>query len=70
MRSVDGHSLPISKVYLDQMAAALVIRQSFFADNPAEPQVQFKLEPYTSTRLSAVPSSSLATRPSNTVMAR
>ena len=47
MRSVDGHSLPISKVYLDQMAAALVIRQSFFADNPAEPQVQFKLEPYT-----------------------
>ncbi len=47
MRSVDGHSLPISKVYLDQMAAALVIRQSFFADDPAEPQVQFKLEPYT-----------------------
>lgn len=47
MRSVDGHSLPISRVYLDQMAAALVIRQSFFADNPAEPQVQFKLEPYT-----------------------
>ncbi|SDU91440.1 type VI secretion system membrane subunit TssM [Pseudomonas mucidolens] len=47
MRSVDGHSLPISKVYLDQMAAAFVIRQSFFADNPAEPQVQFKLEPYT-----------------------
>lgn len=47
MRSVDGHSLPISKVYLDQMAAALVIRQSFFADNPAQPQVQFKLEPYT-----------------------
>ncbi|WP_178084691.1 type VI secretion system membrane subunit TssM [Pseudomonas sp. MPC6] len=47
MRSVDGLSLPISKVYLDQMAAALVIRQSFFADNPAEPQVQFKLEPYT-----------------------
>ncbi len=46
-RSVDGHSLPISKVYLDQMAAALVIRQSFFADNPGEPQVQFKLEPYT-----------------------
>ena len=47
MRSVDGHSLPISKVYLDQMASAQVIRQSFFADNPAEPQVQFKLEPYT-----------------------
>lgn len=47
MRSVDGHSLPVSKLYLDQMAAAQVIRQSFFADNPAEPQVQFKLEPYT-----------------------
>lgn len=47
MRSIDGHSLPISRNYLDQMAAALVIRQSFFAENPAEPQVQFKLEPYT-----------------------
>ncbi|MGY2291441.1 type VI secretion system membrane subunit TssM [Pseudomonas sp. SDO528_S397] len=47
LRSVDGHSLPISRVYLDQMAAAQVIRQSFFASNPAEPQVQFKLEPYT-----------------------
>jgi len=47
LRSIDGHSLPMSKVYLDQMAAAQVIRQSFFADNPAEPQVQFRLEPYT-----------------------
>jgi type VI secretion system protein ImpL len=47
MRSVDGYSLPVSKAYLDQMASAQVIRQSFFADNPAEPQVQFKLEPYT-----------------------
>lgn len=47
MRSVDGYSLPVSKGYLDQMAAAVVIRQSFFTDNPAEPQVQFKLEPYT-----------------------
>ncbi|MCF4995370.1 type VI secretion system membrane subunit TssM [Pseudomonas syringae] len=47
LRSVDGHSLPISKVYLDQMASAQVIRQSFFSANPAEPQVQFKLEPYT-----------------------
>lgn len=46
MRQVDGYSLPVSKVFLNQMAAALVIRQSFFADNPAEPQVQFKLEPY------------------------
>ncbi|WP_259699320.1 type VI secretion system membrane subunit TssM, partial [Pseudomonas chlororaphis] len=47
LRSIDGHSLPMSKVYLDQMAAAQVIRQSFFSENPAEPQVQFKLEPYT-----------------------
>ncbi|MBK5353417.1 type VI secretion system membrane subunit TssM [Pseudomonas sp. TH41] len=47
MRSIDGHRLPISKAYLDQMAAAQVIRQSFFSINPAEPQVQFKLEPYT-----------------------
>ncbi len=47
LRVIDGHSLPISKVYLDQMAAAQVIRQSFFSINPAEPQVQFKLEPYT-----------------------
>ena len=47
LRSIDGHSMPISKVYLDQMAAAQVIRQSFFSINPAEPQVQFKLEPYT-----------------------
>ncbi|ROL92824.1 type VI secretion system membrane subunit TssM [Pseudomonas chlororaphis] len=47
LRSIDGHSLPMSKVYLDQMAATQVIRQSFFSENPAEPQVQFKLEPYT-----------------------
>ena len=47
LRSLDGQSLPISKVYLDQMGAALVIRQSFFANSPDEPQVTFKLEPYT-----------------------
>ena len=47
LRSIDGHSLPMSRAYLEQMAAAQVIRQSFFTDNPAEPQVQFKLEPYT-----------------------
>jgi len=47
LRSIDGHSLPISKAYLDQMTAAQVIRQSFFSANPAEPQVHFKLEPYT-----------------------
>ncbi|MDR6711426.1 type VI secretion system protein ImpL [Pseudomonas hunanensis] len=47
LRSVDGVSLPMSRVYLDQVAAARVIRQSFFNENPLEPQVQFKLEPYT-----------------------
>lgn len=47
LRSIDGQSLPISRAYLDQMNAARVIRQGFFADNPAEPQVQFKLEPHT-----------------------
>ena len=47
LRSIDGHSLPISRMYLDQMAAAQVIRQGFFANSATEPQVQFKLEPYT-----------------------
>lgn len=47
LRSIDGQSLPMSRVYLDQMATAHTIRRSFFAENPTEPQVQFKLEPYT-----------------------
>ncbi|QIB05959.1 type VI secretion system membrane subunit TssM [Pseudomonas fluorescens] len=47
LRSIDGQSLPISRVYLDQMATAHTIRRSFFAENPTEPQVQFQLEPYT-----------------------
>lgn len=47
LRGIDGQSLPMSRAYLDQMATAHIIRQSFFAENPAEPQVQFKLEPYT-----------------------
>jgi type VI secretion system protein ImpL len=47
LRSVDGHSLPMSKIYLEQIAAMQQIRQSFFAENPAEPQLQFRLEPYT-----------------------
>lgn len=47
LRSLDGQSLPMSRTYLDQMAAAHTIRQGFFIDNPAEPQIQFKLEPYT-----------------------
>jgi len=47
LRSVDGRSLPMSRGFLEQMANAHVIRRSFFAENPNEPQVQFKLEPYT-----------------------
>jgi type VI secretion system protein ImpL len=47
LRNIDGLSLPVSKVYLDQMASAHVIRQSFFAENSGEPHVQFKMEPYT-----------------------
>lgn len=46
LRNVDGLGLPMSRVYLDQMAAVNVIRQSFFSIDPAEPHVQFKLEPY------------------------
>ncbi|WP_419712595.1 type VI secretion system membrane subunit TssM [Pseudomonas sp. NFX224] len=47
LRSIDGQSLPVSRVYLEQMASVQVIRQSFFSESPAEPHVQFKLEPYT-----------------------
>ncbi|GAB7527964.1 type VI secretion system membrane subunit TssM [Pseudomonas sp. 3A(2025)] len=46
LRSIDGHSLPMSRVLLDQMSAAQVIRQGFFAEDPSQPQVRFKLEPY------------------------
>ncbi|OAB51392.1 type VI secretion system membrane subunit TssM [Pseudomonas thivervalensis] len=47
LRSIDGQGLPMSRAYLDQMGTAQTIRRSFFTDNPTEPQVQFKLEPYT-----------------------
>ncbi|MEB0092560.1 type VI secretion system membrane subunit TssM [Pseudomonas sp. CCI4.2] len=47
LRSIDGRSLPMSRLYLAQMGHVQVIRQSFFAHDPNEPQVQFKLEPYT-----------------------
>lgn len=46
LRSIDGHSLPMSRVLLDQMSTAQVIRQGFFAEDPSQPQVRFKLEPY------------------------
>lgn len=47
LRSIDGFSVPMSRAYLDQMARMQVIRKGFFAHRPDEPQVQFKLEPYT-----------------------
>lgn len=47
LRSVDGRSLPMSRGFLEQMAHAQIIRRGFFAENPNEPQLQFKLEPYT-----------------------
>ena len=47
LRSVDGRTLPMSRVFLEQMSHASVIRRSFFAENPNEPQILFKLEPYT-----------------------
>ncbi|KMM87013.1 type VI secretion system protein ImpL [Pseudomonas taetrolens] len=46
LRTLEGQGLPMSRVYFEQMAAAQVIRQSFFAQNPATPQVDFTLEPY------------------------
>ncbi|MBD8577089.1 type VI secretion system membrane subunit TssM [Pseudomonas syringae] len=46
LRSIDGHSLPMSRALLDQMSAAQRIRQGFFAEDPNQPQVRFKLEPY------------------------
>lgn len=46
LRSIDGHSLPLSREFLAQMGRVQTIRRSFFAENPAEPQVMFKLEPY------------------------
>ncbi|TVP88705.1 MAG: type VI secretion system membrane subunit TssM, partial [Pseudomonadaceae bacterium] len=46
IRQVDGRGLPVSRNFLSQMGRIQTIRRSFFAENPAEPQVQFKLEPY------------------------
>ncbi|WP_434608550.1 type VI secretion system membrane subunit TssM [Pseudomonas sp. D2-30] len=47
VRTIDGQSLPITKTFLEQMASIHTIRQSFFMESRAEPQVHFKLEPYT-----------------------
>ena len=46
LRRVDGRGLPLSHEFLAQMSHAQTIRRSFFAENPNEPQIRFKLEPY------------------------
>ena len=46
LRRMDGQGLPLSPVFLSQMNRTQVIRRSFFAENPAEPTVLFKLEPF------------------------
>ena len=46
LRRVDGRGLPLSREFLSQMSNAQTIRRSFFAENPNEPQIRFKLEPY------------------------
>jgi type VI secretion system protein ImpL len=45
-RLVDGRGLPLSPHFLVQLGKAEDIRRSFFAENPDEPGVQFKLESY------------------------
>ena len=46
LRRVDGFGLPLSQEFLNQMGHAQTISRSFFTENPNEPSVLFKLEPY------------------------
>src|SRR5690606_19949171 len=46
IRPADGRGLPISRELLPQMGAAERIRRSSVAENPNEPQLQFRLEPF------------------------
>lgn len=46
LRRIDGRGIPLSRAFLAQMSHAQTIRRSFFAENPNEPLVRFKLEPY------------------------
>ncbi|WP_373186384.1 type VI secretion system membrane subunit TssM [Halopseudomonas sp.] len=46
LRWVDGRALPLSREFLAQMDKLQTIRRSFFAENPNEPQILFKLEPH------------------------
>lgn len=47
LRAVDGRSLPVSREFLEQMNNVQAIQRGFFGDDANEPQVHFKLEPYT-----------------------
>jgi type VI secretion system protein ImpL len=46
VRKIDGRGVPISSAILTQLEHVSTIRRSFFAESPNEPQVLFKLEPY------------------------
>ena len=46
LRRVDGRGLPLSSQFLAQMSRIQTIRKSFFSESPDEPQILFKLEPY------------------------
>ncbi|HSC84394.1 MAG TPA: type VI secretion system membrane subunit TssM [Pseudomonas sp.] len=46
LRRMDGQGLPLSATFLAQINQTQSIRRSFFAENPAEPLVLFKLEPF------------------------
>jgi len=47
MRSIDGRGLPVSRALLEQMTHVQAIQRGFFANGPDQPEVSFKLEPYT-----------------------
>ncbi|MNQ50030.1 hypothetical protein D3C85_639560 [compost metagenome] len=46
VRLVDGRGLQLSRQFLHQMDLAHRIQRSFFGENVNEPQIAFKLEPY------------------------
>lgn len=46
LRRVDGRGMPLSEEFLAQMGRAQTIRRSFFTENPNEPLILFKLEPF------------------------
>ncbi|MFJ7313486.1 type VI secretion system membrane subunit TssM [Pseudomonas sp. NPDC098747] len=46
VRKIEGRGLPMSPAILTQLEHVSTIQRSFFAENPNEPQVLFKLEPY------------------------